>query len=128
MPCRTAVFLCHSITYKPEVMHEAQIAGIDMINDVHGFRAPGALEAVAQGDCALCIMHMQNTPQTMQHSPEYDDVILEVSDFFSERIGAMQQHQIAKNRMLLDVGFGFGKTLSHNLTLLKNQKLFSERL
>jgi len=114
-------------TYKPEVMREAQIAGVDMINDVHGFRAPGAVEAVAQGDCALCIMHMQNTPQTMQHSPEYDDVILEVSDFFAERIGTMQQHQIAKNRMLLDVGFGFGKSLSHNLTLLKHQKLFSER-
>jgi dihydropteroate synthase len=114
-------------TYKPETMREAQIAGIDMINDVHGFRARGSLEAVAQGDCALCIMHMQNTPQTMQNRPQYDDVILEVSDFFSERINTMQQHQIAKNRMLLDVGFGFGKSLPHNLTLLKHQKLFSER-
>ena len=114
-------------TYKPEVMREAQIAGIDMINDVHGFRAKGAIAAVASGDSALCIMHMQNTPQTMQASPEYDDVILEVSDFFSERINALQQHQIAKNRLLLDVGFGFGKSLAHNLTLLKHQKLFSER-
>jgi dihydropteroate synthase len=114
-------------TCKPEVMLEAQIAGVDMINDVHGFRAKGALEAVAQGDCALCIMHMQNTPQTMQQQPEYDDVILEVSDFFAERISTMQQHNISKNRMLLDVGFGFGKTLPHNLTLLKHQKLFSER-
>jgi dihydropteroate synthase len=114
-------------TYKPEVMREAQIAGVDMINDVHGFRAKGAIAAVADGDSALCIMHMQNSPQTMQMSPEYDDVILEVSDFFSERISTMQQHQIAKNRLLLDVGFGFGKSLSHNLTLLKHQKLFSER-
>ncbi len=114
-------------TYKPEVMREAQIAGVDMINDVHGFRAKGAVEAVAQGDCALCIMHMQNTPQTMQQRPEYDDVILEVSDFFSERITTLMQQQIAKNRILLDVGFGFGKSLSHNLTLLKHQKLFSER-
>lgn len=114
-------------TYKPQVMREAQIAGVDMINDVHGFRARGAIEAVADGDSALCIMHMQNTPQTMQAKPQYADVILEVSDFFSERINAMQQHQIAKNRLLLDVGFGFGKSLSHNLTLLKNQKLFSER-
>ena len=114
-------------TYKPEVMREVQIAGVDMINDVHGFRGKGALEVVAQGDCALCVMHMQNTPLTMQNQPEYSDVLLEVSDFFSERITAMQQHQIAKNRILLDVGFGFGKSLAHNVTLLKHQKLFSER-
>jgi len=114
-------------TTKPDVMRQAQIAGVDMINDIHGFRARGAIDAVAQGDCALCIMHMQNTPQTMQIQPEYDDVILEVSDFFSERINAMQQHHIAKNRLLLDTGFGFGKTMPHNLTLLKHQKLFSER-
>ncbi len=114
-------------TYKPEVMRQAQIAGVDMINDVHGFRAKGALEAVANGDCALCIMHMQNTPQTMQIQPDYEDVILEVSDFFSERIRATQQHQIARNRLLLDVGFGFGKSLPHNLNLLKHQQLFSER-
>ena len=114
-------------TYKPEVMHEAQIAGVDMINDVHGFRAKGALDVVAQGDCALCIMHMQNTPQTMQDQPLYDDVLTEVSDFFAERINQIQLHNIAKNRLLLDVGFGFGKSLPHNLTLLQNQKLFSER-
>jgi len=114
-------------TYKPEVMREAQIAGVDMINDVHGFRAKGALEVVAQGDCALCIMHMQNTPQTMQDRPIYDDVLTEVSDFFAERINQIQLHNIAKNRLLLDVGFGFGKSLPHNLTLLQNQKLFSER-
>jgi dihydropteroate synthase len=114
-------------TYKPEMMREAQIAGVDMINDVRAFRAPGALEAVAAGDCALCIMHMQNTPQTMQSAPQYEDVILEVSDFFSERIQAMQQSNISKNRLILDVGFGFGKTLAHNLTLLKDQKLFAER-
>ncbi|PRC93147.1 dihydropteroate synthase [Solimicrobium silvestre] len=114
-------------TYKPEVMREAQLAGVDMINDVHGFRAEGALEAVANSDCALCIMHMQNTPQTMQDQPQYDDVITEVSDFFAERIRTMQQHRIEKNRLLLDVGFGFGKSLPHNLTLLRQQKLFSER-
>ena len=94
-------------TYKPEVMREAQIAGVDMINDVHGFRAKGALDVVAQGDCALCIMHMQNTPQTMQDQPLYDDVLTEVSDFFAERINQIQLHNIAKNRLLLDVGFGF---------------------
>jgi len=114
-------------TYKPEVMREVQIAGVDMINDVHGFRAQGAINAVSLGDCALCVMHMQNTPQTMQNQPLYDDVLLEVSDFFAERIRVMQQHDIAKNRIVLDVGFGFGKSLAHNVTLLKHQKLFSER-
>jgi len=114
-------------TYKPEVMYEAQLAGVDMINDVNGFRAEGALKTVAQGDCALCIMHTQNTPLIMQNQPEYDDVVTEISDFFAGRIQKMQQHNISKNRMLLDVGFGFGKNLSHNLTLLRQQKLFSER-
>lgn len=114
-------------TCKPEVMHEAQLAGIDMINDVNGFRAEGALKTAANGDCALCIMHMQNTPKTMQINPEYNDVVTEVSDFFAERLGKMQQHNVAKNRLVLDVGFGFGKNLQHNLTLLRQQKLFSER-
>jgi len=114
-------------TYKPEVMREAQIAGVDMINDVYGFRMEGALEAVVQGDTALCIMHMQNDPVTMQQRPAYDDVILEVSDFFSERIAAAQRLRIARERLLLDVGFGFGKSLSHNLILLRHQKLFAER-
>jgi dihydropteroate synthase len=114
-------------TYKPEVMHEAQLAGVDMINDVRGFRAPGALETAAQGDCALCIMHMQNTPQTMQVQALYDDVVIQVSDFFAERIKTMKNHHIARDRMVLDVGFGFGKNLSHNLTLLHHQKLFAER-
>ncbi len=114
-------------TCKPEVMYEAQLAGVDMINDVNGFRAEGALDVIAQGDCALCIMHMQNTPQNMQTQPEYDDVITEVSDFFAARINKMQQHSIPKNRLVLDVGFGFGKSLEHNLILLRQQKLFSER-
>lgn len=114
-------------TNKPAVMREALLAGVDMINDVHGFRAEGALDAVAKGDCALCIMHMQNTPQTMQIQPEYDDVVIEVSDFFTERIRKMEHFSISKNRMVLDVGFGFGKSLPHNLLLLHHQKLFSER-
>lgn len=114
-------------TYKPEVMYEAQLAGVDMINDVRGFRTEGALKTVAQGDCALCIMHMQNTPETMQNQPEYDDVVTEISDFFAERIQKMQQHHIAKNRLVLDVGFGFGKNVLHNLALLRHQKLFRER-
>ena len=114
-------------TYKPEVMREAQIAGIDMINDVHGFRIAGTMEAIAQGDCALCIMHMQNTPSIMQDLPVYGDVLTEVSDFFAGRITQMLQHGVAKNRLLLDVGFGFGKSLPHNLKLLKHQRLIAER-
>ena len=114
-------------TYKPGVMREAQIAGVDMINDVHGFCYPGALDAVAAGDCALCIMHMLNSPLTMQQDPHYNDVLIEVSDFFAERIKAMQIHRIANDRLVLDVGFGFGKRLSHNLILLKNQRLFAQR-
>jgi dihydropteroate synthase len=114
-------------TYKPEVMHEAQLAGVDMLNDVRGFRTAEAIKTAAHGDCALCIMHMQNTPQTMQIDPDYDDVITEVSDFFADRIQQLQQHNVSKNRIVLDVGFGFGKNLSHNLTLLQHQKLFAER-
>lgn len=114
-------------TYKPEVMYEAQTIGVDMINDVQGFRNAGALPIAAQGDCALCIMHMQNTPLIMQDHPEYGDVLIEVSDFFAERIRVLEQHNVSKNRLVLDVGFGFGKDLSHNLTLLRHQKLFAER-
>ena len=73
-------------TYKPEVMREAILAGADMINDINGFRAPGAIEAVRDSDCALCIMHMQSVPQTMQDQPQYDDVVREVIAFLRERI------------------------------------------
>ena len=76
-------------TYKPEVMREAIIAGADMINDINGFRAPGAIEAVADSDCGLCIMHMQSTPQTMQQQPDYADVVREVIAFLRERVDAM---------------------------------------
>ncbi len=76
-------------TWKPEVMREAVIAGADMINDINGFRAPGAIEAVRESDCGLCVMHMQNTPQTMQQQPEYADVVGEVIAFLRERIDAL---------------------------------------
>ena len=80
-------------TYKPEVMREAILAGVDMINDINAFRAPGALEAVAGSDCALCVMHMQSTPQTMQQQPVYGDVVREVIDFLRERVEAMLRHR-----------------------------------
>lgn len=107
-------------TYKPEVMRETIAAGADMINDINGFRAPGALQAVADSDCGLCIMHMQNDPQSMQLQPEYDDVVAEVREFLRERIGLMEQAGIARERICIDPGLGFGKTLAHNIALLKN--------
>ncbi|MNR77941.1 Dihydropteroate synthase [compost metagenome] len=107
-------------TYKPEVMRETIAAGADMINDINGFRAPGALQAVADSDCALCVMHMQNDPQSMQLQPHYDDVVLEVSEFLRERIVQMEQLGIARDRICIDPGLGFGKNLAHNIALLKN--------
>jgi len=105
-------------TCKPEVMREVIIAGADMINDINGFRAPGALEAVRDSECGLCIMHMQATPKTMQDEPHYDDVLEEVIVFLRERIDAMTAAGIARERICVDPGFGFGKTVAHNYTLL----------
>lgn len=107
-------------TYKPEVMRETVAAGADMINDINGFRAPGALAALAESDCALCIMHMQKDPQSMQLKPEYQDVVADVSTFLHERIAAIAQMNIARDRLCIDPGFGFGKSLAHNIALLKN--------
>lgn len=107
-------------TYKPEVMYEAIIAGVDMINDINGFRAPGALEAVADSDCGLCVMHMQNTPETMQQNPAYGDVVGEVTAFLRERVEAMVAAGIERKRICIDPGFGFGKTVEHNYLLLRN--------
>lgn len=107
-------------TYKPEVMREAILAGADMINDINAFRAPGALEAVADSDCGLCVMHMQRSPETMQQSPEYTDVVGEVVDFLRERVDAMVAAGIDRKRICIDPGFGFGKTVEHNYALLRN--------
>jgi dihydropteroate synthase len=106
-------------TYKPEVMREAILAGADMINDINGFRAPGAIEAVQGSDCALCIMHMQSVPQTMQDQPQYEDVVREVIDFLRQRIDTMVAAGIARERLCVDPGFGFGKTVEQNYALLR---------
>ena len=106
-------------TCKPEVMREALIAGADMINDVNGFRAPGAIQSVLDSDCGLCVMHMQATPQTMQQAPRYDDVVGEVIAFLRERVDAMTAAGIARARICIDPGFGFGKTVEHNYALLR---------
>lgn len=106
-------------TYKPEVMREAIIAGADLINDINGFRAPGAIDAVKDSDCGLCIMHMQRDPQTMQQEPRYGDVLREVIDFLRERVEALAAAGIERERICVDPGFGFGKTLEHNLALMR---------
>lgn len=105
-------------TSKPELMREAVAAGAAMINDVRALRAPGALEAVAAGDALVCLMHMQGEPRSMQADPRYGDVVAEVGDFLVERLAACVQAGIDPERVILDPGFGFGKTLAHNLALL----------
>jgi dihydropteroate synthase len=107
-------------TLKPAVMREAVIAGADMINDVNGFRAPGAIEAVRDSDCALCVMHMVATPATMQQHATYDDVVGEVITFLQQRVEALSVAGIESNRLCIDPGFGFGKTMAHNVALLQN--------
>jgi len=106
-------------TYKPEVMRAALAHGAAMINDIYALRRPGALEAVAESDCAICLMHMQGEPLTMQQSPVYEDVLGEVRDFLAARVSAAIAAGIARDRLVLDPGFGFGKTLAHNLVLLR---------
>lgn len=113
-------------TYKPEVMREAIAAGADMINDINGFRAEGALTAVNEGDSALCIMHMQKAPATMQVKPEYEDVTADVTQFLRERVATMLQAGVDRRRICIDPGFGFGKTVEHNLTLLNNLKRIAD--
>ncbi len=98
-------------TYKPEVMREAIAAGADMINDINGFRADGALEAVSDSDCGLCVMHMQRDPQTMQVEPQYQDVVREVIEFLRQRTAQLEAAGVARDRLCIDPGFGFGKTV-----------------
>jgi len=107
-------------TRRSEVMREAMIAGVDMINDITGFRDQDSLSLLRDSDCALCIMHMQGSPQTMQHDPSYDDVVREVSEFLLQRVAAAVSEGIDRRRLCVDPGFGFGKTLEHNLDLLAN--------
>ena len=115
---RTAAVLSID-TSKPAVMRACAAAGADLINDVYALRAPGALEAAAESGCAICVMHMQGEPRTMQHAPHYDDVVGEVRAFLQARVRACLAAGIAEERIVLDPGFGFGKTLAHNLTLLR---------
>lgn len=110
-------------TSKPGVMSAAVAAGASMINDVRALREPGALEAAAQTDAAVCLMHMQGQPRTMQHEPHYDDVVGEVTAFLEQRVAACEAAGIGRDRLVLDAGIGFGKRLEHNLALLAHLPL-----
>ncbi len=105
-------------TSKPHVMEAAVNAGANMINDVRALQAPGALAMAASLDVPICLMHMQGDPQTMQNAPIYDDVVDEVAAFFELRIAYCEAAGIKRERLILDPGFGFGKTLAHNYRLL----------
>jgi dihydropteroate synthase len=113
-------------TVKPEVMRAALAAGADLINDITALQAPGALEAVAGTSAAVCLMHMRGEPRTMQADPHYDDVVAEVRAFLLDRVAACNAAGIGNNRIVIDPGFGFGKTLGHNLALLRRLDYFVE--
>jgi dihydropteroate synthase len=106
-------------TSKPQVMRAAAEAGAGLINDVRALREPGALDAAAETDCAICLMHMQGDPRTMQNAPSYADVMNEVKAFLLERVQSCRSAGIAGERLAIDPGFGFGKTAAHNLELLR---------
>ena len=112
-------------TMKPEVMRAAVDAGASMINDINALRAPGAMEVAAAGGAAVCLMHMQGEPRSMQAAPHYDDVVDEVKAFLRERASAALAAGIARERIVLDPGFGFGKSVDDNLALLKRLQEFA---
>jgi dihydropteroate synthase len=112
-------------TLKPEVMRIALAAGASMVNDINALQETGALNVVADSDAGVCVMHKQGTPQTMQQHPQYQDVVAEVSAFLRQRIAAAEAAGIARERIVVDPGFGFGKTLAHNLDLLRDVGVFS---
>lgn len=113
-------------TYKPDVMRQVLRAGASMINDVNGMRHAEALEVVSATGCGLGLMHMQGQPLTMQTAPDYGDVVREVAAFLEDRVEACVQAGVVRERLLVDPGFGFGKTLAHNLDLFRALPRFKE--
>jgi dihydropteroate synthase len=106
-------------TSKPEVIREAAAAGAGLINDVRALTEPGALQAAAASGSAICLMHMQGDPRTMQRAPSYVDVVKEVKAFLAEHVQRCRAAGVSADRIVVDPGFGFGKTLEHNLELLR---------
>lgn len=113
-------------TRKPKVMQEALRLGVYMVNDVNALQDPAAIPLLANHSAQVCLMHMQGEPQTMQQSPHYQDPVKEVYDFLHERIEACEAAGIARDRIIIDPGFGFGKTLGHNLALLRSLSKFHD--
>ncbi|PTP15881.1 dihydropteroate synthase [Vibrio sp. 10N.286.51.C3] len=111
-------------TSKAEVMRQAVEAGADLINDVRALQEPGALEAAADANVPVCLMHMKGQPRTMQANPNYDDVLTDVEAFLKERVEACEAVGIPKDQLILDPGFGFGKTIEHNYHLLAHLEKF----
>jgi dihydropteroate synthase len=110
-------------TTKPELMRAALDLGVDIVNDIHALRSPGALDVIAAHPSAgVCLMHMQGEPQTMQVEPRYDDVVAEVRSFLAERARVLRERGVAAERIVVDPGIGFGKTKAHNLELLRRQE------
>lgn len=109
-------------TFKPGVMRQALDAGADMINDITAFRDPQALDVIASSRCGVCVMHMQGEPRTMQNAPHYTDVAAEVRQFLAERCEALMQAGVDRQRITIDPGFGFGKTVAQNYELLRRLK------
>ena len=113
-------------TYKPQVMQAAIDAGASMVNDVRALQEDGALELMAESNAGVCLMHMQGTPQTMQNHPHYDDVVNDIKTFLKARLQASIHAGIEVSRIVLDPGFGFGKTREHNITLIRELESFAE--
>ncbi|MCG6932528.1 MAG: dihydropteroate synthase [Gallionella sp.] len=113
-------------TFKPEVMRAAISAGADMVNDINALQDAVAMKVVAESQAGVCLMHKKGNPQTMQQQPEYQDVVAEVSTFLRERSAAAEAAGIQRDRIVIDPGFGFGKTLAHNLALLRELSRLAE--
>lgn len=112
-------------TMKAEIMRRALDLGVDILNDVYAFRDKGAVQALAESQAGAVVMHMQGEPRSMQNKPEYDDVCAEVGDFLTARLNVLANAGVQANRVLLDPGFGFGKNLQHNLSLMKHTRCFA---
>ena len=112
-------------TCKPEVMRSAIASGVEMVNSIDALKDESAMDAVASSNVAVCLMHKQGEPQNMQAQPQYQNVVAEISHFLSERIAVAESAGIQRNRIVIDPGFGFGKTLAHNLALLRELESFT---
>ena len=111
-------------TYKPRVMEQVIDMGVGMINDVFALQQPGAIDVIKKSNVGICLMHMQGTPKTMQLNPIYQDVVNEVKLFLEERANSLIAEGVKTERIILDPGFGFGKTFEHNISLLQNLESF----